>query len=571
MGLEYISQPQVFTAPITALQGIDGINEAYPLLTTYQYWTSTAVVNTSSFPIPGIWTMLDNPGSFLVAISGILQPATRYTIDRNNRFVNFNFVVSAGTEVAFTQLATNAPSSQSFNYIESVSTAFINLSALNSDLRDIISTNLITNNIVTTTLTATELSTVNLVATNLSVLSATIQILDVTGYERTNLVIKGNTVIENGLTVSGNISGNNLRTSFNQGSASGDYSFAEGQGYAAGAYSHAEGFGTSALNAQSHAEGYSTVASGTWSHSEGNNSIASGAASHAEGASLAEGNYSHAEGTSRAARDYSHAIGKFGIAAHDNTFNWTSDSNISTITNGVSTTRADQFMVSAAGGMYIVGNVGIGTDNNQNALTVRGLLTATDIRTNTLSTTNLAVTDRLLANNLTVTNNISAGGAIVGRDTLFINSLEANRSALGDPSTYNSFFATNSALQLEANKKYEVEYNIYYTKTTAGTVTYALSSPSSNTFNNVVGSFVQSAAAGITPTAGTVGAGVVAQTAAVFDFPATASLTTGVNHYARIQLIVETNTATLAALAFKTSAGTITPLRGSSRRYKLIN
>jgi hypothetical protein len=46
----------------------------------------------------------------------------------------------------------------------------------------------------------------------------------------------------------------------------------------------------------------------------------------------------------------------------------------STATNYVSSTRTNQFVVSAAGGVYFPGNVGIGTDNNTNALTVNGLV-----------------------------------------------------------------------------------------------------------------------------------------------------------------------------------------------------
>jgi hypothetical protein len=568
MGLEYITQPQVFTAPITALQGVAGINEAYPLLTTYQYWTSTAVVNTSSFQIPGLWTMLDNPGSFLVAVSGFIIPATKYTINRNNRFVNFNFVISAGTEVAFTQLATNAPSSQSFNYVESVSAQFYNLSALTSKLKDIVSVNL----------TAENISSINSTTNFLSALSATIQILDVTGYESSNLTIKGNTAIVGSLTVSDIISGNNLRTSFNQGSATGNYSFAEGSGKAFSSYSHAEGSGTIASGIASHAEGDSTTASGDASHAEGSSTIAFGNSSHTEGDSTtASGDASHAEGSgTTASGDASHAAGFKATAAQDFTYAW-SDGNLGTLSQNVSTTRTGQYMVSASGGMFIPGSVGIGTDNNQNALTVNGTITATNILANTLTATNilantLTATNLAVTNNLTVTNNISANGTIISRDTLVINSLEANRSPLGSSSVYNSFFDTASALQLEANKKYEVEYNIYYTKNTAGTVTYALSSPSSNTFGNVVGFYLQSDAGGITGTsAATLGAGTVAQTTAVIDFPATSSLSNTANHYARIQLVVETVNATLAALAFKTSAGTITPLRGSCRRYKLIN
>ena len=122
----------------------------------------------------------------------------------------------------------------------------------------------------------------------------------------------GNLAITNGLTVTGNISGNNLFTSFNQGSASGNYSFAAGVGaralgpesfaqgkntVASGQASHVEGESTLAAGAHAHSEGFNTTAAGDESHSEGHSSYSSGIASHAEGwFTNAIGNYSHAEG-----------------------------------------------------------------------------------------------------------------------------------------------------------------------------------------------------------------------------------------------------------------------------------
>jgi hypothetical protein len=282
--------------------------------------------------------------------------------------------------------------------------------------------------------------------------------------------------IDGGLTINGNISGNNLRTSFNQGLATGNWSFAVNSSLASGNFSHAEGRNTSAsgnnshaegLNTvassnASHAEGVNTVASGTNSHAEGENTVASGFASHAEGAltiaagglngythaegfstqalssyshaegwstvasnnashaegrdtvasglyshaeglntvasnnashaegrnavasglyshaegniTTASGNSSHAEGENTVARgSVSHAAGSYAEAAHDRTWVWKG----STSTNTLSTTRADQFMVSAAGGATFFGNVGIGTDSIANALTVNGTISAT--------------------------------------------------------------------------------------------------------------------------------------------------------------------------------------------------
>jgi hypothetical protein len=199
--------------------------------------------------------------------------------------------------------------------------------------------------------------------------------------------------------------------------ASGNASHAEGtstlasnnsthaEGYstsATGIYSHSEGQQSIASGNISHAEGLTTIASGPYSHAEGINSIASGQASHAEGAAEARGDGSHAECTSKVfglnshsegssivrgdfshgegfntfigqGAHYSHVAGKDVAAAHNNTWSWKGDS---TELNVISTTRAEQFMVSARGGVYFPGNVGIGTDSIANALTVVGVVSA---------------------------------------------------------------------------------------------------------------------------------------------------------------------------------------------------
>lgn len=141
---------------------------------------------------------------------------------------------------------------------------------------------------------------------------------------------------------------------------------------------HAEGSLTVASGDASHAEGTGTVASGAGSHAEGTAAVASGAGSHAEGSTTqAIGSNSHAEGGRTVAfGSSSHAGGVKATAAHEYTYAW-SDANLNTLFGNVSTTRPGQYMVSASGGMFIPGNVGIGTDSNQNALTVVGQISAT--------------------------------------------------------------------------------------------------------------------------------------------------------------------------------------------------
>jgi hypothetical protein len=136
-----------------------------------------------------------------------------------------------------------------------------------------------------------------------------------------------------------------------------------------------EGFGNISTGLASHAEGNNNDATGDSSHVEGSFNEASGDSSHAQGrGTTASGNYSHAAGENTwAAGICSHAIGHSSVVRNNWSFMW-SDALSGTLVNGVSTTRSCQFAVSASGGVFIPGNVGIGTDNNSNCLTVAGLV-----------------------------------------------------------------------------------------------------------------------------------------------------------------------------------------------------
>ena len=151
---------------------------------------------------------------------------------------------------------------------------------------------------------------------------------------------------------------------------------------------HAEGKATIAAGSYSHAEGYYTIALGNASHAEGSITNASGLNSHAEGSNTtALGNNSHAEGNyTTALGDNSHAAGNYANARYDRSWIW----NASTSSNVISTTRAEQFMVSAGGGLFLNNTVGINTDSTANALTVVGNISATgSLICNNLSSRNI--------------------------------------------------------------------------------------------------------------------------------------------------------------------------------------
>lgn len=180
-----------------------------------------------------------------------------------------------------------------------------------------------------------------------------------------------------GALIIGPVSGINSSTSFNAGSATGSKSFAANEGKAFGDRSFAEG-NSNAWGVFSHAEGNNTLATGLYAHAEGDNTRCFGDyGAHAEGNfTAAIGTASHAEGLRTDARgEVSHAAGVRATAGQNYTYAW-SDGNLNTLTSNVSTTRTGQYMVSASGGVFIPGNLGIGTDNNTNKLTVYGNVSA---------------------------------------------------------------------------------------------------------------------------------------------------------------------------------------------------
>lgn len=145
--------------------------------------------------------------------------------------------------------------------------------------------------------------------------------------------------------------------------------------------------------------------------------------------------------------------------------------------------------------------------------------------------------------------------------------LASNGSAIG--TAIADFFGTTSSINLAASSVYEIEFFAYFTKTTAGTVTFTLTASSAPT--QITGYYIGSGVTGInvaaTPTTGYAGS-AAATTAA---FAATGSLTTAVNHAYRIKATVITNAATTFKLQTTESAGTVTPLAGSYYTVKRIS
>lgn len=139
--------------------------------------------------------------------------------------------------------------------------------------------------------------------------------------------------------------------------------------------------------------------------------------------------------------------------------------------------------------------------------------------------------------------------------------LTANGSAIG--SAIADYFPS-AAYTMAANGAYEIEYELYFTKTTNGTVTFTITT--AQTPVNVVAYYVGTPAGGLGTQAGQIGAAVVGGNTTTTALPATVSLNTGTNHHYTVKVLVEGNATTAGTIKLQAteSAGTITPLRGSS-------
>jgi hypothetical protein len=91
----------------------------------------------------------------------------------------------------------------------------------------------------------------------------------------------------------------------------------------------------------------------------------------AGGANIANGEASFAMGDSCTANNLlTFAFGSLAYADHDYSFVWSGSP------TGAKTTQTNQIVLSAPGGVFLPGNVGIGTDSVANALTVNGSISA---------------------------------------------------------------------------------------------------------------------------------------------------------------------------------------------------
>ena len=144
--------------------------------------------------------------------------------------------------------------------------------------------------------------------------------------------------------------------------------------------------------------------------------------------------------------------------------------------------------------------------------------------------------------------------------------LTTSGSAIGP--TIANYFATASGISLETSAYYELEAELFFTKTTAGTVTFTFTFTQAPISATVY--YVGTPVGGV----GTVGspqtAAVLNSTATGVATPATGSLTTAVNHQYKIYAIFQANATTAGTLNLQitSSAGTVTPLALSNYKVR---
>ena len=157
------------------------------------------------------------------------------------------------------------------------------------------------------------------------------------------------------------------------------------------------------------------------------------------------------------------------------------------------------------------------------------------------------------------------GDTVSGRGSICLLSqfkLTANGSTIG--TGISNYFGTTSNIVLIASGYYEIEITAYFLKTTAGTVTWTLTNSSAPTSQNIY--YEMSPIAGIVAppgTASTMLTGQAVNSTAAYSFT-TGSLSSGANHFARFKIQLINGAGTSLLIRANTSAGTITPLAGST-------
>lgn len=199
MGLEILTQPQVFLAPISALGGIFG--NPPPFYTSFYTWTTSTPTSTSIFFLdnPNV-ALLDIPSSYIVSVGGVVQSPTQYVVNPLDRSVNFTVPVIEDTIISVTQIGTVAVSTINVTGLTAKDSFFENVTAIDS----LFSNSLFTNLTATNFTVLSSFAAVDVTQQTLTVSSASFD-------DVTTINLQANSIeTQNILSFNGNFGGSNL-------------------------------------------------------------------------------------------------------------------------------------------------------------------------------------------------------------------------------------------------------------------------------------------------------------------------------------------------------------------------
>ena len=165
------------------------------------------------------------------------------------------------------------------------------------------------------------------------------------------------------------------------------------------------------------------------------------------------------------------------------------------------------------------------------------------------------------------TDNVNEGRTSIATYQEF--KLTATGSAIGP--TIANYFGANSNIPLESGGVYEIDIMFYFLKTTAGTLTYTLTNSAAPTSMEI--DYEMSPVTGIVapPGTATMLRGQIYNSTSAAQTIVTASLTTAVNHFAKMKIFLVNSTGTSLKIQATESAGTITPGIGSYWRCRRLS
>lgn len=139
--------------------------------------------------------------------------------------------------------------------------------------------------------------------------------------------------------------------------------------------------------------------------------------------------------------------------------------------------------------------------------------------------------------------------------------LTSDGSAIGP--AISNFFGSTSGISLDAGVFYEVEYYLYFLKTTAAGVVFTLTFSNGPTNNNAY--YVGTPITGVGTQGTAQSAALVKSTATAGALPISGNLSTAVNHQFKINAMFQANASTGGTLDLRitSGSGTVTPLTGS--------